>query len=150
MSTKAWDERITTRYTEPKRDVYEQIMALVKESGVPKSTAQLLLVERGLKHVSNPEPLIKTVIKEVPVYKSPPKVDKSTPHIQEHVRGDDHITEQSASKGQAQNSGQGNPPSSPNNALGEKKSLAKKDGISGWSVAGGLGIVGLLIYILVR
>ncbi len=48
MSTKKFDERITTRYNEPKRDIYEQVMALVKENGIPKSTAQLLLVERGL------------------------------------------------------------------------------------------------------
>jgi len=154
MSTRKWDERITTRYTEPERNIYEQVMALVKENNIPKSKAQLLLVERGLQHTQNPEPIIKTVVKEVPVekivkqivYRDPPKVDKSIP--QEHIGVDDHITEQPASKGQAQDSGQGK--STPNTALGVKKSLAKKDGISGWSIAGGLGIVGLLIYILVR
>lgn len=162
MSTKHLDERITTRYGEPDRDIYQQVMDLVEKERIAKSRAQLLLVKRGLLHTQNPEPLIKEKVvyrdREVPVekivekvvYKSPPKVDTSTPHTQEHVRGDDHITEQSASKGQAQNSGQGNPPSSPNNALGEKKSLKKENGVSGWSIAGGLGIVGLLIYILVR
>lgn len=159
MSTKHFDERITTRYGEPEKDIYRQVIDLVEKNRIAKSRAQLLLVERGLHHTNNPEPLIKEKIvyrdREVPVekivekvvYKSLPKVDK---HTQEHVRGDDHITEQSASKGQAQNSGQGNPPSSPNNALGEKKSLKEEKGISGWSVAGGLGIVGLLIYILIR
>lgn len=169
MSTKKWDERITTRYTEPKRDIYEQVMALVKENGVPKSTAQLLLVERGLKHVSNPEPLIKTVvkevpvekiktvIKEVPVYKSPPEVDKSTGHIQEHVSIDEHITDESIGGGQQA----GQHPSGetlmtqdkadpPNKEALEAKnspesvSSEEKKGISGWKVAGGLGITGLI------
>jgi len=170
MSTKAWDERITTRYTEPKRDVYEQIMALVKENGVPKSTAQLLLVERGLKHVSNPEPLIKTVvkevpvekiktvIKEVPVYKSPPKVDKSTPHTPEHVSIEEHITDDHI-QGDLQNTGQrssadklatrdkADPPSPSSKALKEKKSATKKNGSTGWKVAGGLGIAGVIALI---
>lgn len=158
MSTKAWDERITTRYTEPKRDVYEQIMALVKENGVPKSTAQLLLVERGLKHVSNPEPLIKTVIKEVPVYKSPPKVDKSTPHTPEHVSIEEHITDGHI-QGDLQNTGQrssadklatrdkADPPSPSSTALKEKKSATKENGSTGWKVAGGLGIAGVIALI---
>ena len=170
MSTKKWDERITTRYTEPKKDIYEQVMALVKEKGVPKSTAQLLLVERGLKHVSNPEPLIKTVvkevpvektktvIKEVPVYKSPPKVDKSTP--QEHVGIEEHITDDHI--GGDQQTGQhlsgdilmtqdkADPPNK--TALEAKKSpegvsSEEKNGISGWKVAGSLGIAGVIALI---
>lgn len=153
-----FEATITTRYGLPEKDIYQQVIDLVKKENLAKSRAQLLLVKRGLQHTNNPEPLIKTVIKEVPVekivkeivYRDPPKVDKSTPHTQEHVRGDDHITEQSASKGQAQNSGQGNPPSSPNNALGEKKSLKKENDVSGWAIAGGLGLVGLLIYWLVK
>ena len=64
MSTKSWDERITTRYTEPEKDVYEKVIDLVKKNSIPKSTAQLLLVKRGLQHTQNPEPLVKTV-KEV-------------------------------------------------------------------------------------
>jgi len=161
MSTKKFDERITTRYNEPKRDIYEQVMALVKENSIPKSTAQLLLVERGLRHTNNPEPLVKTVIKEVPVekivekvvYKSPPKVDKSTPHTQEHVSTDEHI------RGDLQNTGQrasadklttrdkADPPSSSSTALKEKKSASKENGIPGWKIAGGLGVAGLIAYV---
>jgi len=164
MSTKNFSGTITTRYGEPEKDIYRQVIDLVKKNNIAKSRAQLLLVERGLQHTQNPEPLVKTVIKEVPVekivekvvYKSPPKVDKSTPHIQEHVSIDEHT------KGDLQNTGQrasadklttrdkADPPSSSGIALKEKKSASEKNGISGWSIAGGLGIVGLLIYILVR
>ena len=152
------------KWAELEKDIYRQVIDLVKKNNIAKSRAQLLLVERGLQHTQNPEPLVKTVIREVPVekvvekvvYKSPPKVDKSTPHIQEHVSIDEHI------KGDLQNTGQrasadklttrdkADPPSSSSIALKEKKSASEKNGISGWSIAGGLGIVGLLIYILVR
>lgn len=176
MSTKGWDERITTRYTEPKRDIYEQVMALVKENGVPKSTAQLLLVERGLKHVSNPEPLIKTVVKEVPVekiktvikevpvekvvYKSAQKEGKSTPHTGEHVSIEEHITDegiggdhkagQHPSGDTLMTQDKADPPNK--KALEAKKSpevvsSEEKKGISGWKVAGGLGIAGIIAVI---
>jgi len=155
MSTKL-RENITTRYGEAEREIYQQVIDLVKKNNIAKSKAQLLLVTRGLQHTNNPEPLIKEKIVyrdrpgktiEKVVYRDRPKQDE---HIQEHVRGDDQNAGQSASKGQAQNPGQGRPPSSPKTALGEKKSLIKKDGISGWSIAGGLGIVGLLLYLLLR
>jgi len=180
MSTKKFDERITTRYNEPKRDIYEQVMALVKKNSIPKSTAQLLLVERGLQHTQNPEPLVKTVVKEVPiekiktvikevpvekivekvVYKSPPKVDKSTPHIEEHVSIEEHITDESIGgdhKAGQHPSGEtlmtqdkADPPNkealeaknSPEGVPGEEK-----QGISGWKVAGGLGVAGLIALI---
>ena len=162
MSTKLFSGTITTRYGEPDKDIYRQVIDLVKKNSIAKSRAQLLLVKRGLQHTQNPEPLIKTVIKEVPVekivkeivYRSPPKMDKSTP--QEHVGVDDHI------KGDLQNTGQrasadklttrdkADPPSSSSIALKEKKSASEKNDISGWTIAGGLGVVGLLIYILVR
>jgi len=180
MSTKHFDERITTRYGEPDKDIYQQVIDLVEKERIAKSRAQLLLVQRGLAHMGNPKPLIKTVvkevpvekirtvikevpvevIKEVPVYKNPPKVDKSTPqkHLgtQEHVAMDDHI------KGDLQNTGQrssatklatrdkADPPSSSSIALKEKKVAKEKNGVSGWAVAGGLGLVGLLIYWLIK
>jgi len=173
MSTKKFDERITTRYNEPKRDVYEQVMALVSENGIPKSTAQLLLVERGLQHTQNPEPLIKTV-KEVVEKIVPkdrysyckdctgkPKVDKSTPHIEEHVSIDEPITDDHI-QGDLQNTGQrasadklttrdkADPPSSSSKALKEKKSASEENGISGWKIAGGLGIAGLIAFVGVK
>jgi len=165
MSTKLFSGTITTRYGEPEKDIYQQVIDLVEKERIAKSRAQLLLVKRGLEHTNNPEPLIKEKVvyrdREVPVekivekvvYKNPPKVDKST---QEHVAMDDHIT------GDLQNTGQrasadklttrdkADPPSSSSKALKEKKSASEENGISGWTVAGGLGIVGLLIYILVR
>ena len=160
MSTKIWDERITTRYTEPKKDVYEQVMALVKENGIPKSTAQLLLVERGLQHTQNPEPLVKivkeVVEKVVPRDRYPyckdctgkPKVDKSTPHIEEHVSIEEPITDDHI-RGDLQNTGQrasadklttrdkADPPSSSSIALEEKKSAKEGNGIGGWIALGG-------------
>jgi len=168
VSTKAWDERITTRYTEPDKQVYEKIIDLVKKNSIPKSTAQLLLVKRGLHHTENPEPIIKTVIKEVPVekivkeivYRDPPQ-PKPEPkhlggHIQEHVAIEEHIT------GDLQNTGQrasadklttrdkADPPSSSSIALKEKKSASEENGISGWKIAGGLGIAGVIGYIAYR
>ncbi len=170
MSTKTWDERITTRYTEPEKDVYEKVIELVKKNSIPKSTAQLLLVKRGLQHTQNPEPLVKTVIKEVPVekivekvvYKSPPKVDESTSqkHLgtQEHVAIEEHITDGhigGENKSEQRPSAdirttQDKAGSPPDTALDIKKSATKENGVSGWTIAGGLGLVGLLIYILVR
>jgi len=173
MSTKLFSGTITTRYGEPEKDIYQQVIDLVEKERIAKSRAQLLLVKRGLQHTNNPEPLIKTVIKEVPVekiktvikevpvYKSPPKVDKSTPHTEEHVSIEEHITDGHI-RGDLQNTGQrasadklttrdkADPPSSSSKALKEKKSASEKNGISGWTIAGGLGVVGLLIYIFTR
>jgi len=169
MSIKNFSATITSRYGEPERDIYRQVIELVKKNNIAKSRAQLLLVERGLQHTQNPESIIKTVVKEVPVekvvYRDPPKVDKSTLQkhlgtqehvgieehiIDEHIRGDDQNTGQRASKGQAHDPGQGSPPSSPKTALGEKKSLKKENGISGWAIGGGLGILGLLLYLIFK
>ena len=168
MSIKTWDERITTRYTEPEKDVYEKVIELVKKNSIPKSTAQLLLVKRGLQHTQNPEPLVKTVIKEVPVekivekvvYKSPPKVDKSRGHIHEHVSIEEHITDESIGgdhKAGQHPSGETlmtqDKADSPNKEALEAKnspelvSSEEKQGISGWKVAGGLGIAGVIALI---
>jgi len=173
MSTKLFSGTITTRYGEPEKDIYQQVIDLVKKERIAKSRAQLLLVKRGLLHTQNPEPLIKTVKevveKVIPRDRYPyckdcpgePKVDKSTPHTQEHVSIDEPITDDHI-RGDLQNTGQrasadklttrdkADPPSSSSKALKEKKSASEENGISGWTVAGGLGIVGLLIYILVR
>jgi len=168
MSTKHFDERITSRYGEREKELYRQVIDLVKKNNLAKSRAQLLLVERGLQHTQNPEPIIKTVIKEVPVekivekvvYKSPPKVDKSTPHIEEHVSIDEHITDESI--GGDHKTGQHpsgetlmtqDKADSPNKEALEAKnspesvSSEEKQGISGWKVAGGLGIAGVIALI---
>ena len=172
MSTKSFDERITTRYGKREKNIYEQVIDLVKKNNIAKSRAQLILVERGLQHTHNPEPIIKTVVKEVPVekivkeivYRDPPKVDKSTSqkHLgQEHVGIEDHITEEHIT-GDLQNARQrpsadklstldkADPPSSSSIALKEKKSASEENGISGWKIAGGLGIAGVIGYIAYR
>jgi len=178
MSTKRFSENITTRYGLPEKDIYQQVIDLVKKENLAKSRAQLLLVERGLKHVSNPEPLIKTVIKEVPVekivkeivYRDPPQ-PKSEPkhlggHIQEHVAMDDHITEEylgGDTKSEQRPSGdirttqdKADPPH--NTALDTEKSPKadsdeKKDkGIGGWiALAGFLALIfGPVVYSWVK
>jgi hypothetical protein len=65
-------------------EVYQGVMDLIKEHtpNLSKSLAQFLLVERGLQHTQNPEPLIKEVEKKVyvdrpvekVVYRDRPKV----------------------------------------------------------------------------
>lgn len=159
-----FEATITTRYGLPEKDIYQQVIDLVKRENLAKSRAQLLLVKRGLQHTNNPEPLIKTVIKEVPVekiktvikevpvekvvYKSAQKEGKST---QEHVAMDDHITDESI--GGDHKAGQhlsgdtlmtqdkADPPNK--KALEAKKSpesnssSEEKKGIGGWIALGG-------------
>ena len=150
MSTKRFSGTITTRYGEPEKDIYQQVIDLVEKERIAKSRAQLLLVKRGLEHYNNPEPLIqeKVVFRDVPgktkekviykdkiVYRDKEGVSTEPVSIQEHIGVGDHITEQPASRGQAQDSGQGK--STPNPALGVKKSPEEKKGIGGWIALGG-------------
>ena len=178
MSTKSWDERITTRYTEPEKDVYEKVIELVEKNSIPKSTAQLLLVKRGLQHTQNPEPLVKTVKevveKLVPKDRYPyckdcngkPKVDLSTPqkHLgtQEHVAMDDPITDghirgdtESEQRPSADIRTTQDKAVSPRDTALDVKKSAKADsdgkkGVSGWAIVGGAGLISLLIYWLVK
>jgi len=152
-----FEATITTRYGVPEKDIYQQVIDLVEKERIAKSRAQLLLVKRGLAHMGNPEPLIKEKVvyrdREVPVekivekvvYKSPPKVDKSTP--QEHVGIEDHIIDEPV-KADLQNAGQrasadklttrdkADPPS-PSTALEKEKSAKEGNGIGGWIALGG-------------
>ena len=148
MSTK-FRETITTRYGEPEKDVYYKVIEMVKNNGLPKSRAQLLLVKRGLEHTENPKPLVKTVIKEVPVekvvYRDRPKQDE---HIQEHVGIEEHI--------------QGDPPKSGQHLSADKlmtqdkagppvKALEEKKSAN-WvvpTVIGG-GLIATLLYLVIR
>jgi len=69
---------ITTRYRKDQMDVYKGVMDLVKDHtpNLSKSLAQFLLVEKGLKHIDNPTPLVipkpKVVVKKEVVYKDRP------------------------------------------------------------------------------
>lgn len=89
-----FEATITTRYGLPEKDIYEQVIDLVKKESIAKSRAQLLLVKRGLEHTENPEPLVKekVVYKDKIVYRDPPKHDRylqAPEATQEHIGGSD-------------------------------------------------------------
>jgi len=145
---------ITTRYGLPEKSIYEQVIDLVKKNNLSRSRTQLLLVKRGLQHTQNPEPLVKekVVYKDKIVYRDPPKVDKSTPHIQEHITDEQigeshHNTGERASATKLTTRDRADSPSSPDTALGEKK-VAKEDSGLGWLVVGIAGIVGLTYWLI--
>ena len=155
MSTKKFSATITTRYGDPEKDIYRQVIDLVKKNNIAKSRAQLLLVERGLQHTHNPEPIIKTVVKEVPVekvvkeivYRDPLKVNKSTSQehvgIEEHITGDLQNAGQRASADKLTTRDKADPPSSP--ALETKKSA----NWVGPTLIGG-GLIATLLYLIFR
>jgi len=166
MSTKRFSENITTRYGLPEKDIYQQVINLVKKENLAKSRAQLLLVERGLKHVSNPEPLIKTVVKEVPVEKIK-TVIKEVPvekivyrdkikSTQEHVAMDhigvDNTSEQrrSGDKPTTRDKAVSTPS---NTALEVTKSpepdVHENNGL-GWKIGAGLGVLGILAVVGIK
>ena len=166
MSTKLFSGTITTRYGEPDKDIYRQVLDLVEKERIAKSRAQLLLVKRGLQHTQNPEPLVKTVKevveKFVPKDRYPyckdcngkPKVDLSTPQehlgtqepvsIEEHITdesiGGDHKTGQHLSGDTLMTQDEADPP---NKKASEAKkspegvSGEEKKGIGGWIALGG-------------
>ena len=131
MSTKNFSATITTRYGEPEKDIYRQVIDLVKKNSIAKSRAQLLLVERGLQHTHNPE-LAKHLGQG----------------IEEHITGNLQNAGQRASADKLTTRDKAGSPSSP--ALETKKSAKEENGISGWAIGGGLGLVGLLLYLIFR
>ena len=160
-----FEATITTRYGLAEKDVYQQVIDLVKKNNLAKSRAQLLLVERGLEHTNNPRPLIKEKVvyrdrpgkkKEKVVYKD--KVvyrDKMVyrdkegiPVAVEHVGGDTLNAGQRASADKLTTRDKADSPSSPKTALGEKKSAKEETGIGGWlALSGFLAIVfGPVVY----
>lgn len=130
---------ITTRYGKPEQTIYEKVIEMVKKEGIAKSRAQLLLVERGLYHMDNPEPLVKEKV----VYRDRPAVNKGT---QEHIRGADPNSQEGALSAKLTSGDKADPPSSPkgNTALGEKKADTEGSGL-GWLVLGA-GITGVVLY----
>jgi len=164
MSTKHFDERITTRYGKADESIYHEVITLVKSNNIPKSTAQLLLVKRGLKHTNNPEPLVKekivyrdrpgktvekVVYKDKIVYRDREGIPTEHVGIQEPIKADLQNTRLRASADKLTTSDKADPPSS-SIALKKKKSAKESNGISGWGIAGGAGLIGLLIYLIVR
>jgi len=166
MSTKL-RENITTRYGESKKDIYEQVMDLVKKNSIAKSEAQFLLVQRGLQHTTNPEPLVKEVPKDRYSYckdcKGRPKpkiVDQGLSkepvarevHITDESIGGDHKTGRHLSGDTLMTQDKADSPNK--KALEAKKSPEddgsgeEKKGIGGWIALGGFLalIFGPLVY----
>jgi len=77
---KQFSATITTRYNAKQEDIYNEVMGVVKEHNIPKSTAQFLLVEKGVQHKNNPSPLVipkpKVIVKKEVVYKDKPPIEK--------------------------------------------------------------------------
>jgi len=164
MSTKL-RENITTRYGESKRDVYQQVIDLVKKNGIAKSEAQFLLVQRGLQHTTNPEPLVKEVLKDRYSYckdcKGRPESPKKEPvamedHITDESIGGDHKTGRHLSGDTLMTQDKADPPNK--KALEAKKSPEgdgtgeEKKGIGGWIALGGFLalIFGPMVYSWVK
>lgn len=143
------------RYTGQEMKDYRRVKQLAEQNKDPLSTTGKLLINRGLTHTDNPEPLVKTV-KEVvekvvakdryPYCKDcsgKPKVDKST---QEPVAMDDHITDDIGEGVQSQQHLSGDKlmtgdkaEPSPNTALDIKKSPNDEgSNLGGWIMLGGI------------
>ncbi|MBA7556913.1 hypothetical protein ES705_49638 [subsurface metagenome] len=152
-NTRKINTTITTRYDKDHQDVFKSVLDLVNQNDISKSKAQLLLVERGLVHTNNPEPLIKEVEKvvyrdrppvEKVVYRDKPKDERiiDTKSDQANQKGqrasDDKLTNPNKAK-----SG----PASSKLALEEKKS-SNDSNIGSWIV--GLSVVGVIIYGLIK
>lgn len=160
--------QIGLRYGPNDMGQYHKVIDLAKKEGLSNSETGKRLIGRGFKHMDNPGPLvkvvekikevpvekIKTVIKEVPVYRDPPKVDKST---QEPVAMDDHIVDEYIGEGvQSQQHLSGDKlmtgdkaEPSPNTALDIKKSPNDEgSNIGGWiALSGFLALIfGPMVY----
>jgi len=151
-NTRKIDTRITTRYDYKHQDIFREVLKLVEQNNIPKSTAQLLLVERGLVHTNNPEPLVKEV--EKVVYRDRPPVEKvvyrdrpKEEHITEHLS--DELIGGKADKGQRPSDDKLTSPNKANPllALDEKKS-SNNSNVGSWIF--GLGIAGVIIYGLIK
>lgn len=162
MSTKKFDERITTRYAEPDKEIYHKVIDLVKNNGIPKSTAQLLLVKRGLQHTENPEPLVKekvvykdrpvekVVYKDKIVYQNRPKADEQGQglSIPEHITDEQIGGSDSGQRASGDDLTIHDKTDPPHTVLEEKKSPSSHTGETqiwgGWLPLGIAGIAGLL------
>jgi len=142
----SFKENITTRYTAKNKDIYDQVIDMSKSNGLAKSRAQLLLVERGLQHTNNPEPLVKEKI----VYKDRPPITKvvyKDRPKEEHIR--DTKLGRANEKGQRASDDKLTNPNKAKSGLAlEEKKSSKGEAIAGW-IGGGLlvsVVVGGLLY----
>jgi len=144
--------QIGLRYGPNDMGQYHKVIELAKKEGLSNSETGKRLIGRGFKHMDNPGPLVKivekvrevpvekVVIKEVPVYRDSPKVDKSIRHIEGHIT-DEYIGEgvqsQQRSSGDKLTTGDKAEPS-PNTALDiEKSPNDEGSNIGGWIVLSG-------------
>jgi len=127
-NTRKFNATVTTRYGAPEKDIYEQVLDLAKTNNLAKSRAQLLLVERGLVHTNNPEPLIKEkmIYKDRVVYKDKPR--------EEHITDDPIKLAGGNDKGQYASDDKLMTPNEANSLLASevKKSSKDRTGIGGW------------------
>jgi len=170
--SKLFSGTITTRYGEPDKQAYQQVIDLVEKEKIAKSRAQLLLVKRGLAHPGNPGPLvkekvvyrdkvkevpiekIKTVIKEVPVEKIVyrDKIESTREHVAMDNIGVGNTSEQrrSGDKPTTRDKAVSTPS---NTALEVTKSpepdVHENNGI-GWKIGAGLGVLGILAVVGIK
>ena len=127
-------------------DLYK-VIELAKKNSLSKSEAGKRLVNRGLTHTDNPEPIVKekVIYKDRPVekivYRDRPKQDE---HIQEHVGGDNQ-TGQHLSGDILMTRDKADPPN--NTALGLKKSPKKDSPDKGSNLGGWIALGGFLALI---
>lgn len=155
MSTKSFSETITTRYNKEHQKVYNEVMDIVNKDSITKSTAQLLLVERGLVHTNNPEPLVKEVEKKV--YVDRPVVTEKKVYVDKPVYIDSSKTEHIIDKelGQANRKGQRadddshEPNKAKSDSVSSKLALEEEKSSNGSNVGSwivGLGALGFILY----
>jgi len=155
MSTKSLNERVTIQFGESRRKVYNDFMEVVKKESIPKSTAGYLLLEKGILHRNNPEPLIKEVEKKVYIDRPGKTIEKkvyvdrpvfipapNTEHIINKALGQANAKGKRASDDKLTNPNEAKSDSASSKlALEEKKS---SNGSNIWCWVLGLSVTGLV------
>ncbi len=160
-NTRKFNATITTRFDQPHKNLYEQTLKIIDDLGVSKSKGSMLLIERGVKHTNNPEPLVKEVEKKVYVDRPGKTIEKKV-YVDRPVYVDSSKTEhiidtksdQANKKGQRAsddkltnpNKTKSGPPSS--KVVLEEKKSSNDSNIGSWIV--GLSVLGVVIYGLIK
>jgi len=149
---KSFSATITTRYGLPEKNIYEQVIDLVKKENIARSRAQLLLVERGLQHTHNPEPLVKekVVYKDKIVYRDRPEGKHLSPPegIQEHITDEQIGGSNTGQRASGDNLTIRDKADPPHTALEEKKSPSDttRDSLNWVGWLGLSGVIGFIAY----